>query len=84
MKIKINTIVTLENFEKFMILSETMYENAHYFLVMGLDESKEPDASKVAIFKEETEEDDVYVEKITDSDTIITLTKLLKSQLKED
>lgn len=81
MKIKINTIITLDNFEQFMVLSETMYENFHYFLVMGLNSANEPDSSKVAIFKEEIEQNEVYVEKITDSDTIITLTKLLKSQM---
>jgi len=81
MQIKINTIITLSNHEKYMVLNETTFENTRYFLVMGMDESKEVIQSKVAIFKECFEEHDVYVEKIEDPKLIIQLTNMLKSQL---
>ncbi len=81
MKIQINSIITLSNEEQYMVLNETNYENNRYFLVMGIDKNKEIISSKVAIFKEEIEQDEVYVSKVVDSKLIIELTKLLKSQL---
>ncbi len=82
MQIKINTIITLSNNERFMVLNETMYEENKYFLVMGIDEQKEIISSKVAIVKEVIQNKEVFVEKIEDSELIIKLTNLFKSQLK--
>ena len=81
MKIQINSIITLSNEEQYMVLNEANYENNRYFLVMGIDQNKEIISSKVAIFKEEIDQKDVYVSKVEDSKLIIELTKLLKSQL---
>ena len=39
MKIKINTIITLENKEQYMVLNQTIYEGDKYYLVMGLDQN---------------------------------------------
>lgn len=82
MQIKINTIITLSNNERFMVLNETMYEENKYFLVMGIDDQKEIISSKVAIVKEVIQNEEVFVEKIEDSELIIKLTNLFKSQLK--
>ena len=38
MGLKTNTIITLENNEKYVVLNETMYGGTKYFLVMGIDE----------------------------------------------
>ncbi len=81
MEIKTNTIITLENNEKYVVLNETTYENNPYFLVMGMDDKKEIIQSKVAILKEVKQGNDIYIEKVTDSKLIIELTNLLKSQL---
>ena len=81
MKIKINTIITLENNEQYMVLNQTIYEGDKYYLVMGLDQNKEIIENNVAIFKEETEQDNVYIEKLEDSKLIIELTKKLKAEL---
>ena len=78
--IRTNTIITLENQERYLILNETNYQNSHYFLVMGMDANKEVISSKVAIFKEHIKED-IYIEKIEDSNLIMELTKQMKSQL---
>lgn len=81
MKIKINAIITLENNEQYMVLNQTIYEGDKYYLVMGLDQNKEIIENNVAIFKEETEQDNVYIEKVEDSKLIIELTKKLKAEL---
>ncbi len=81
MKIKTNTIITLENEERYVVLNETTYQKEVYFLVMGMDEKKEIIQTKVAILKQVKINDEIYVEKVTDSKLIIELTNLLKSQL---
>ena len=79
--IKSNTIITLENKERYLVLNEATYISEHYFLVMGVNKEKEVISSKVAIFKEHIIENDIYVEQIEDSSLIMTLTKLMKSQV---
>ena len=81
MKINVNTIITLSNNERYMVLNETQYENNRYFLVMGIDENKDIIQSKVAIFQEVLEDEFVYVEKVENPKLIIELTNVLKSQL---
>ena len=81
MEIKVNTIITLENGEKYVVLNETLYQNNKYYLVMGMDENKEVIQSKVAIFEQVKINEEVYVEKVNDSKLIIELTNLLKSQI---
>ena len=79
---KINTIITLDNQEKYMVLNSTVYENSNYYLVMGMDENNEVISSKVAIFKAENEGEDIYVTKVEDNDLMVTITNLLKSQIR--
>ena len=81
MKIRTNTIITLENNEQYMVLNQTEYEGFSYYLVMGLDQNKEIIENNVAIFKEEIANNDVYIEKVEDSKLIIELTKKLKAEL---
>ncbi len=81
MKIRTNTIITLENNEQYMVLNQTEYEGFSYYLVMGLDQNKEFIENNVAIFKEEIDNNDVYIEKVEDSKLIIELTKKLKAEL---
>jgi len=40
MSLKPNTIISLENGEKYVVLNETMYGGVKYFLVMGVDNKK--------------------------------------------
>lgn len=81
MGLTINTIVTLENNEKFVVLNETMHEGSKYFMVMGINENKEIIPSKVAIFKEMVEGIDTYIIKISDPELISKLTSILKEQI---
>ena len=80
MGLNTNTIIVLENRERYIILNQTMYTGKKYFLAMGIDENKELITSKVVILEEIVSGLDLYVEKVTDQETIKTLTRLFKAQ----
>lgn len=82
MGIRINTIITLDNQERYMVLNQVNYEGRDYFLVMGVDDNKEVISSKVAIMMSEKDGEDTYVSKVEDNDLMATITNLLKSQIK--
>lgn len=81
MALKTNTIISLENNEKYVVLNETMYGGVKYFLVMGVDEKKNIIPSNVAIVEEIIDGQDVYVDRVRDPELIIILTRILKSQM---
>ena len=81
MSLRTNTIISLENNEKYVVLNETMYGGTKYFLVMGVDENKDVIPSNVAIIEEIIEGNETYVERVKDPELIIILTRILKSQI---
>ena len=81
MGLKTNTIITLENNEKSVVLNETIYGGVKYFLVMGVDENKNIIPTNVAIIEEIVDGQEVYVDKVKDPELIIILTRILKSQI---
>jgi len=80
MGLNTNTIIVLENKERYIILNQTMYTGKKYFLAMGIDENKELITSKVVILEEIVSGLDLYVEKVTDQELIKVLTRLFKAQ----
>ena len=81
MKLEINTIITLENGEKYVVLNETTYEDSKYFMVMGIDDDKQIIPTKVAIFKEVVEGIDIYIVKVKDQKLMAKLTEILREQI---
>ena len=81
MGLKTNTIITLENNEKYVVLNETMYGGTKYFLVMGIDEKLEMVPNKVKIWEEILDGTDIYVDAVTDTKLISILTRVLKAQM---
>ena len=81
MGLRTNTIISLENNEKYVVLNETMYGGVKYFLVMGVDENKDVIPSNVAIIEEIIEGNETYVERVKDPELVIILTRILKSQI---
>lgn len=81
MGLKTNTIITLENEEKYVVLNETIYGGVKYFLVMGIDEKRDIIPSNVAIIEEIIDGQEVYVDRVKDPELIIILTRILKSQI---
>ena len=81
MSLRTNTIISLENNEKYVVLNETMYGGTKYFLVMGVDENKDIIPTNVAIVEEIIDGQDTYVDRVKDPELIIILTGILKSQI---
>ena len=81
MSLKPNTIISLENDERYVVLNETMYGGVKYFLVMGVDEKKDVIPTNVAIVEEIIDGNDTYVDRVRDPELIIILTRILKSQI---
>ena len=86
MGLKINTIIHLEDEEKYVLLSKTEYEGSRYFLAMGVDDEKEVIPQKVAILEEQTEygdggNEEIYVDRVTDPELVVLLTGILKSKI---
>lgn len=81
MALKTNTIISLENNEKYVVLNETMYGGVKYFLVTGVDENKDIIPTNVAIVEEIIDGQDTYVDRVKDPELIIILTRILKSQI---
>lgn len=81
MGLQINTIISLENNEKYVVLNETMYGGVKYFLVMGVDNNKNIIPTNVAIIEEIVDGQNIYVNRVKDPELIIILTRILKSQI---
>ncbi len=81
MTLKPNSIITVENGKRYVLLNETYYEEEQYFLAMELNEKKEVITSNVAIFKGIKEKKDIYVEKVNNPELIVAITEQLKAQM---
>ncbi len=72
MGLEINTIITLENNEKYQIINENLYNGKKYFLANKMDTQIE------TIFEEELEGLDIYVREVLDKGMYDSIIKLLK------
>ena len=81
MGLNTNTIVTLENNEKYVVLNETTYEGNKYFMVMGIEDNKQIIPDRVAIFKEIIEGIDTFIVRVKDPDLLSKLTDILREQI---
>ena len=81
MVLKINTIIGLANNEKYVLLNNTEYESKNYFLAMGVDETGNVIPTKVAILEEVIDNNELFINKVTDPDMIVRLTRILKNTL---
>ncbi len=72
MGLEINTIITLENNEKYQIINESLYNGKKYFLANHLNKETE------TIFEEELEGLDIYVREVLDKEMYHSIRSLLK------
>ncbi len=81
MGLEINTIITLEDNKKYLVLNETIYEGKKYFLTASITEDNKNSNEEVAVFQEELEGLDIYVRKVIDQNLMLKLKDLLKNQM---
>ena len=72
---KVDSVITLDNDMSCLLLEKVTYENDNYFLAVLLTEENEP-KDEYVIFKEIIEDNEKYVEKVEDADTLNELLKL--------
>lgn len=77
MKIDKDLLITLENDDKYAIIDKITYENREYYISAKVNE-KEEVTSELAILEEIVKEDGVYLNRITDPDLIVILTREYK------
>ena len=62
-----DTIITLEDNEKYVLLDKVELENANYFLALKLTEDEQP-TKEYEIFEEEIEDGESYMITLEDGD----------------
>ncbi|MFA5603349.1 MAG: hypothetical protein WDA12_00625 [Bacilli bacterium] len=70
MKININDVVTLNDDRKFVVLSETVYDETKYFYLIELTNDGEEVVDNIKIVKELITEDGTKLIVVKDSDEI--------------
>jgi hypothetical protein len=66
---KVETIVTLDEKDRWYLSEETEQNGVKYFLALEIGEDDEP-TDKSKIFKEEIDGDDTYLTEVDDEDTL--------------
>ena len=75
---KVNSVITLDDKFKCLLLDKTNFDNSNYYLAVALDENDQP-IEDYAVLKETIENNEIYVEKEDDanilSQILVTFTK---------
>lgn len=72
-KMKVDEIIELENETSYLLLLDSTIDNTNYFLTVKLNEQEEP-TNDYIVLKEITENNETYIQKVTDP---IILSKLI-------
>ena len=81
MGLKINSIIVLENNDRYLILKEAMYYGKKYFLAMSVDENNQVDSKKIIVLEEYVSGFETYVSKVIDKEVMTVLTRMFKAQV---
>lgn len=63
-----DTIITLEDNTKYVLLDETLFDKIKYFFAIKLDEKTGNPTTDYEIFEQEIENDEVYMNTLEDND----------------
>ena len=77
---KVDTVITLENDVNCLLLEEATLANENYFLAVVLNDDEEP-SDEYVILKEHIENDEQYVIRIADEETLGKLVNLFTIKL---
>ncbi|MCI8446355.1 MAG: hypothetical protein HFH31_02540 [Bacilli bacterium] len=81
MDIKLHTVLTLDNNQKYVVVAKTEYMGVSYDYLLQLAPNGITLRNKAAIVKEEKENNSVYVIQVNDENLLKTLAPLFESQL---
>ena len=77
MKNLINSILVLENNEKYVVLNQAIYKDKNYYLVAKITPDEQDVTEEVKIIEELEQDGKTGVKLVTDKDMIELLTKYL-------
>lgn len=80
MDIRLHTVLTLDNEQKYVVVAKTEYMGGSYDYLLQLAPDGITLRNKAAIVKEEKENNAVYVTKVIDEDLLRTLSSLFENQ----
>lgn len=78
MKNLINSILVLENNEKYVVLNQAIYKEKNYYLVAKITPDEEDVTDEIKIIEELVQDGKTGVKLVTDEDMIRLLTKYLQ------
>ena len=78
MKNLINSILVLENNEKYVVLNQAIYMEKNYYLVAKVTPDEEDVTDEIKIIEELVQDGKTGVKLVTDEDMIKLLTKYLQ------
>lgn len=81
MEIKLNTVLTLDDQKKYIVVAKVEYENSFYDYLLEVSSNEENIIENAVIVKEEVENNDIYVTKIEEKQLLDILVPLLKEKL---
>lgn len=82
-EIKIHSVLTLEDGLKYVVVAKIEYEKVSYDYLLQISPDEENVTNHVALVKEIIENQELYIEKITDKKEIDSLIPLFQKVLKE-
>lgn len=75
---KENDVIKLDNEEKYTLLKKVEHKGSIYFLAAKLKSDDTVDQNNLVFFKEDHEDDELYVDLIKNENLIIELSKAVK------
>lgn len=76
----VDSVITLDNDVNCLLLEKVTHENENYFLSVVLNEDEEP-SDEYVIFKEIIEDNENYVEAVSDANLQAELIKLFTNEV---
>lgn len=76
----INSIITLDSNEKYMVINQAIYQNKNYFLVAKVTDDEEEILDEFKLLEEVEVNGERAITIVTDEKTIELLTKYFKPQ----
>lgn len=80
MGIQVESVISLENGERYVVLDETNYYGTQYYMMMGMDPENDIIENDVAIFYVCEEGEDIYIDRVRDLELVVRLVRQFKRQ----